>query len=128
MKPKGFVALMSVIVISAVLLTVVAGDTLGFWYARAGTAEWEYKARSEALADACIAHTLSQLAQNQAYAGPEIVPVGDDSCSILDASAFQDSGRTFSIQAVYQHVYTNLLVTIDTATLQILFRREIAHL
>lgn len=109
---RGFIALMSVIIISAILLVVILGGNLIGFYSRFNVLDAESKARSSALADACADILLFQL-----YSGATIVPgtiaVGSDTCKIVTATS------PYQIQAIFNNAYTNLRITVDPSTLAV---------
>src|SRR3989344_8655555 len=128
---RGFIALMSAIIISAVLLiTIVSGGFTG-WNSRFSVFDSESKDRSAALADAGLDTVLLLLAYDATYEGGETILLGDDSCEILAAqNPFGNLRifRIFPIQAVFNRAYTNVLVTIDIISREIISWEEIATL
>ncbi|OGG62936.1 hypothetical protein A3I46_03020 [Candidatus Kaiserbacteria bacterium RIFCSPLOWO2_02_FULL_54_13] len=125
---RGFIALMSAIIISAVLLiTIVSGGFTG-WNSRFSVFDSESKDRSAALADACLDTVLLRLAYDATYEGGETILLGDDSCEILAAQNPFGNPRVFPIQAVFNRAYTNVLVTIDIISREIISWEEIATL
>ena len=116
---------MSVIIIMAILMIIVVSSSLTGFFSRFNILDSEFKERSVALADACVDTTLSRLAFDATYAGPEAVSVGSDTCNILSALNPVGNPRTYKIQAIYQKAYTNLLVTIDINTLSVTSWQEV---
>ena len=121
---RGFIALISALVLSAMLLIGVASESLGGFFARTSVLDAESKARSEALADACSNMVLSKLTEDASYAGGETITVGSDSCTI--AGGASGDPRTFAIEAVYNRAYTNRLVTIDVGSAGVIASIEVA--
>ncbi|MBT9168078.1 MAG: hypothetical protein DDT19_01423 [Syntrophomonadaceae bacterium] len=117
MQPRGFIALVSVIIISAVLLTVVVGGGLIGFYSRFNILDAEFKERSSALADACVDVLLLRLATGETITNP--VNIGSSQCSILTTTS------PYQVQAVFNNAYTNLLVAVD-GNLTITSWREVA--
>ena len=115
MRPRGFIALTSVIILSALLLSIVGAVSLGGFYARSTLLDEEYKEESRALAQACVQHVLAALRADATYAGGSTVDVGSESCTVEPGAS--GSPRTFHIRAVYKREYTNLAVGIDIPTL-----------
>lgn len=72
-RPKGFIALISAIIISAVLIALVFSASTSGMYARFNALGSEYKRASLALADSCSNIALLRLAQDYNYAGGETV-------------------------------------------------------
>lgn len=121
MKSRGFIALMTAIIISAILLIViVVGGLVGF-YSRFNVLDAESKERSSALADACAENIRLQLATSGSVSAGDVV-VGDDSCEIVtDTSPYE-------IQAVFNDSYTNVQVGIDPDTFEVTSWEEVANL
>lgn len=130
-KPRGFIALMSAIVISIILLIIAATGSLAGYYSRSNVLEYELKDRSMALADACVDSLLLKLANSSLYpAGtsmPDTVAVSGDQCQVLAAVNPAGNPRIFQIQAVYHNAYTNLQITVDVNTLTVSGWQEVAH-
>ncbi len=114
-KHQGFVALMSAIIISAVLmLTVVAGALSGI-YARSNVLDAELKSRSRAVADACLEQALLLVTNNPSYADTEYQKFNDlDACELTITGAAPT--KTFVIQGSSTNAVTNLSATYDTGT------------
>src|ERR1043166_3984600 len=77
---KGFVALMSVIIISAILLTLIFTLNLSSFFARYDALGGDNKRVSLGLAEACVEAAKLKIAQNAAYtpaAGGDCVSVYD---------------------------------------------------
>ncbi|MGE5540674.1 MAG: hypothetical protein ACM3TU_00085 [Bacillota bacterium] len=124
--PSGFIALMTAVVIAAVLLVVVVSGGMTGFFTRFDVLDTELKDRSEALADACVDTVMARLATDSSYRGPETVSVDSDTCSILGVESEDSTSRIFKIQAVYQHAYTNALVTFFIDTGNVASWREVA--
>lgn len=118
MRQRGFIALISVIIISAVLLTVAIAASLTGFYSRSNVLDAESKERSSALADSCVDTLLLRLVSGVSVTGS--VTVGPDQCQILTGSS------PYHIQAVFNHSYTNLLVAVDSSTLAATSWQEVA--
>lgn len=118
---RGFIALMSVIIIGAVMtMMMFTLGTSGF-FARFDTLGSENKAASQALAEGCIAAATLELAQDAAYqpvAGGECVTLGGscggaDPQKVCKVCQVITSGNELAIRAraLYNGSYTNLAVT-----------------
>jgi hypothetical protein len=113
---KGFVALMSVIIISAILLGLTAAANTAGFFSRFSELDGEYKQASYALAGACVNTALLTLAQQYAYApSNQQVMLGSDSCIIVGVTTVSAaaSSKTVTIQtrAAYKNTFTTLQVT-----------------
>jgi hypothetical protein len=115
---RGFIALLSVIIISLLLLGLVAtANTAGF-FSRFSELDGEYKLGSYSLAEACVNVALLNLAQNYSYApGNQQVMVDSDSCYIdsIATTATTGTRKTVLIKAhsAYKNTFTNLEVTVQ---------------
>ncbi len=129
-QPKataGFIALISAVIISAILLIVATSGSLSGFTTRFDIVASEYKEHSLALADACVDRVLLQLSFNPSYSGSETVLIGSsgDQCQIFASSG--TNPRTFTVQGVYEDAYTNLTVVADVNALTINSYQEVAH-
>lgn len=79
---EGFIALISAVIISLVLMMVVFSvSTLGF-FSRFNQLDSEYKEKSSALAESCVDLAILKLIENKDYPGNEVVISADSSCEI----------------------------------------------
>jgi hypothetical protein len=122
MRDRGFIALMSVILISAILLVLVFTLGVSSFFNRFSTLDREYKRLSLDLAEACANVAMVKIAQDSAYTGGECVGVSD-TCGAADAEmvcaicSVSGSGmKTIRSRAVYRGAYTNLRVTSSMAS------------
>jgi hypothetical protein len=122
---RGFIALTSAIIISAMLLVVVVGGSLTGIYARYDMLDAELKERSAALADACADTVRLRIAGDSTYAGAQMVPVGDEHCRIFASSDAAANPRPFVVQGIYRRSYTTIAFAVDTATLGVSGRKEL---
>ncbi len=81
-KESGFIALISSIIISAVLVAVVFSLSFSGFFTRFNLLDSEYKERSYELAYACFNVAVLRLASDSGYLGNETVTVGADTCQI----------------------------------------------
>jgi hypothetical protein len=79
---KGFVALLSVIIISSLLLALLFVTNLSSFYARFDALDVENKKVSRSLVESCANAALLNIAQNYNYLGNETVSVEGNVCSI----------------------------------------------
>ncbi len=121
---RGFVALITAIVLSLILITVaVALNRIGF-LTRSETLDSEYKNRSSALAEACADIALLKLANNPSYSGNESIPVGSDNCLILTFNPAPDP-IIFETKATFQEATTHLRIKIAKSDLSVVSWDEI---
>ncbi len=124
---RGFIALLSVIIVSAILLVVVLEANTSGFYTRFNILDSEFKERSSSLVDACVAIARMRVGANSSYIGPETVSVGSDQCQIVGTLNGAGNPRVFQIQAIYQTSYTDAQVSIDTDDLSIVSWKEVPH-
>lgn len=117
---RGFIALMSVILIAGFLLVVVTTLSMRSFYARLGVLERENKEVGRALAHACIESLRLRLLAEPLYAGGDYIPLKEGVCRI---EAFTDS-RTITTYE-YHRTVTTLAVDIDEVARTVVQVREI---
>ena len=93
---KGFIALMSAIIISAVLMIIVFSLSLSGFITRFSILNSEFKKRSFSLAEACANTALLKKIQDVSYAGNEMITINGNSCSILPITT---SGSQYIIES-----------------------------
>lgn len=122
---KGFIALVSAIIISAVLLAILLSLNLGSFFTRFNILDSENKKRSALLAGACFETARMNLSEDSSYAGNEKIMQGGDSCRICP---IQTSAGEIEIQtrAQVNSAHTNLKAILNSANLSILSFEETA--
>lgn len=124
----GFVALMSVIIISVILLLVATTLSRTGFSGRLNILDSEYKERSSALAEACVDTALLKLATEVTYASnlmPDIVPVGADRCTVNRPFDSSLDPITFETSATFQNATTNLRVKVAKSDLSVVYWEEV---
>ena len=122
---RGFVALMSVIVMSAVLLVLLVTLNTSSFFSRFDALDSENKRVSTGLAESCVSALALKLAQNPNYV--PIQPAGDcvsvtDTCGVTGAQkicricSVATSGiySTSTVRALYNGAYTTFTVAMNT--------------
>jgi hypothetical protein len=112
---RGFVALMSVIIISIVLVLLTVSLSFSSFYGRFNLLDTEFKIQSNNLATSCADMALLKLRLNSSYnlvfPGETVIVVGD-SCTIKSVLN-QGNNRVIITTANYHNVITNLKTTFD---------------
>src|SRR5512146_2551685 len=72
---SGYVALLSALIISAVVIVIILTLGQGTYLHRINIADAHYKTKSRALAEACVETALLDLTTNPNYAGNETINV-----------------------------------------------------
>ncbi len=124
-KNEGFVALISVIIISATLLLIVTTLSYTGFYGRLNVLDSEYKERSSFLAEACADQALLAITNNPAgYTGNATSTIsGTDQCYIgfISPSVIE----IFETRGIFQNAYTDLKIKVDTTNMSIISWEEI---
>jgi hypothetical protein len=118
----GFIALMSAIIISVVLLVVVVSVSTGGFISRFNIVDSELKETSIGLAEACADIAILRLAADGSYdpGAGEVITVDDSDpmnikkCEIKTVSPTWP--KTVEIQAIYKNSYTNLEIILTNTT------------
>lgn len=114
---SGFIALISAIIITVLLLTIVSTASLGGFFGRFNILDSEFKDRSRALAEGCVDTALLRLANDPNYVGgAPPIPVGSDSCDVMSVESL-GSSKVIKTKGEFQNAHTNLKVTVDATTL-----------
>src|SRR3989344_124199 len=121
---KGFIALITSIILSVILLTVALAFNQTGFLTRSEVLDSEYKERSLALAEGCADTAILNLAVDPSYTviAPTTVTVGSDGCTIESVStAGTPPQTTIQTSAVFpapsvtsQGAHTNLRVVVNT--------------
>jgi len=112
---EGFVALISVIIIAAILIVLVALIATSSFFTRFNVLDYENKKVSASLAEACAEIALVNLAKDPTVypgsipaAGQQITVDTGKTCKICSVTA--SSPYTIVTRAKYNKAYTNLTV------------------
>ncbi|MBI4050590.1 MAG: hypothetical protein HY396_01295 [Candidatus Doudnabacteria bacterium] len=118
-KESGFIALMSAIIVSVLLIAITFTLSFTGFYSRFNVLDSEYKERSIGLAEACADTALLKKATDPAYTVPETINVGTDTCDIISVA---DNGTqvTIKTRAVFQKSFTNIEVVANSDDLSII--------
>jgi len=118
----GFIALMSVLIISITLLGIAFARSNNGFFARFGALNSEYKRVGLGLAESCVNVALLKIAQNASYlpaAGGDTITVGSNTCTIksvsYDKTYWSTSPyhemATIQTQGTFNDTWSNLSVT-----------------
>ncbi|MBU6501139.1 MAG: hypothetical protein KGJ89_04615 [Patescibacteria group bacterium] len=122
----GYIALLSALIISAVVVVIILTLGQGTYLHRINIANSYFKERSRALAGACVETGLLDLTSNPNYSGNETINVASDTCRIVSVVS-GGTGRVISAQGIFQNSYTNYKVTVATSTVSILGWEEVQN-
>lgn len=128
---KGFIALTSALIISAVMLLIATGGSLAGFYTRVNSLNSEYKERSFALAEACANQRLTGLAGNPSYttAGTTTISSTTNGQCFVNTVAIlgtpPNDTYQFKVRGIYGNSYTNIMVVARVSDLSITSYTEI---
>ncbi len=122
---SGFIALMSAILISIILLLIITNLSLTGFYSRSNILDFELKEKSFSLAEACADSALLKLVNDTDYIGGETIAVsGNDTCTI-DLTSLSNP-RTFITWASHDNAYfTKLKIIINAQSGTVISWEEI---
>jgi len=111
-KKNGYVSLISVIIIGAIVLAAVLSLTFISLQQSAGMIERTRTLRNYYLANACANEALVKLQKDSNYTGNETITIDDYSCSIENISGSGNSGRIIiaSSQIVNQQKKIEIII------------------
>lgn len=125
----GFIALISVIIISALALLIGIGVlTRALEESSIQDAE-VYAARADAAATYCAETALMKLKSSQTYAGNETLAVNGDTCRIRAVGGSGNADRTIQATSTVAGANRNIAITIQQIdpTLQITSWQDVAN-
>lgn len=131
---SGYVALVSVMIMSAVLLLLSVAVSGTSVLGRLNVLTYQYKEASRGLADGCVDAALLRLINNSGYSpSNESVSVGTQSCTIVSVTP-SGGQKVIQVQGIYPATangrsYTNLQVrvTVSTGSLVVHSWEEVVH-
>ena len=124
-KQSGFVALITAIVLSLILIIITTTLNQTSFLTRSMLLDAEYKERSAALAEACVDVARLKLANDATYVGSELgVLVGADTCDIRPIS-ISGSQKVIETKASFRGATTNLRVLVNFSDLSVFSWTEI---
>jgi len=127
-RHKGFIALTSVLVLGAILLSITISTASRSISATSGGVSLHSKNRAEALSDACVEYALIELQRTLGYVGDESIAIGDESCDILTITGTGNTDRTIeAMSTVNGHTHrVQAVVSVVSPEVTITSWREVA--
>ncbi|MBI2013728.1 MAG: hypothetical protein HYS87_02800 [Candidatus Colwellbacteria bacterium] len=127
MNNNGYIALTSVILISALTITIVLAVSWRGYVGQGNVQESYYKEISASAAKACANTAILRLSENPLYAGNETINIGQDSCTILPIEDIIEIPPKKAIKATSTvlEAVTNLYVVIENITLSLVSWEEV---
>jgi len=123
---KGYIILISVIVISIILMAVALALSGNVFSIRSNMLDAEFKKTSKGLAEACAETALLKLKQNNTYDGNENIAVGNQQCSIL-AIETEGNQKIIKTTANFQNFVSNIKVIAVLPDASIASWQEVAN-
>lgn len=116
---KGFVALISAIIVSVTLLLFTLAVSFEGYHTRFAVLNSDFKEKSNYLAESCVYTALIEVLRDDNFhseAFPQTIVVGGDICTIIevDTLSFPGEYRIFS-KGVFDRAVTNLEVNVDVS-------------
>lgn len=122
---SGFMALMSTIIICAVLLLIASNVSFNGFYSSSNIFDSEFKDKSMALAEACVDIAILNLSSGTTYNPTnEIVNVNADTCTIESITA-DASSKTIYAEANPNNYFTHLKIIVGSTDFSIISWQEI---
>lgn len=121
-RGEGYIALISAIIITALLLIITFTVSFSSFFARFNILDSEYKKVSTGLAEACAETAILELAKGNILADDTCVNVGDPCptgpkvCKICHVENLGSSQYDIKTRAVYEKATTNFLINVTTTT------------
>ncbi len=131
MQPRGFIALISALVISSVMLLIATSGSLAGFYTRSTSLSSEYKERSFFLADTCVNQTLLTLASTPTYVGSATTSVSgtiNGACytgPVTKSGVAPNDTYQFRVRSYYMDTYSSVAVTAKVSDLSITTYTEV---
>ncbi|OGZ06580.1 MAG: hypothetical protein A2762_00570 [Candidatus Lloydbacteria bacterium RIFCSPHIGHO2_01_FULL_54_11] len=135
LSQTGFIALVSVILITFVLITFTVSIGLSGFLGRANQLDSEFKEQSIASAEACVEKATADLVAGNPTTGAVTFGGGAYTCTVVSITADTPNAgeTTIKSQGIYpitppltRSSYTNLVVVVDSTTQAVLSWREYA--
>jgi hypothetical protein len=126
----GFIALMSAIIISVVLLVLATTLSVAGFFSRFNVLDAQYKQQSSGLARGCIDAALLQLAQDPNNITIGDVSVGSAGCSIIAIQKDTPAAGevTIKTKAVVNQAATNFQTVVNGNNLALISIGEVSDL
>ncbi|GEM_PF-4671477 len=125
-RPKGFIALITMLLLSLFLLESVLTASALSIQTRSHILSLELKLESKALALSCLNKAILELISSNVYAGNENLTIENDSCTIKTVKT-ENGKKIVESEGVIKNIVTRLHTELDPGTLTIIQSYEIAN-
>jgi hypothetical protein len=129
-RQDGFIAIMSAIIISVLLLAITIALGFSEFFGRFNILDSESKERSSALAEACGDLAILGLSNNDLPTSyPAIIPLNSDQCAIISITENSplNGHTTIETQGVFNKSYTNVSIVVDNNDFTIISWSELPN-
>ena len=123
---KGYIAMTSVIIITALLLTVVIALNARGYFGRGIILDSQLKKISRAYAESCVDYAILRYTENPLYTGGETINLQPGSCMIRTLAQIDANTIKIESTASFQDTYTNLRVLVTVPARIIIDWQELA--
>jgi hypothetical protein len=128
MKFPGYVALITVIIVSSVLAILAGLLSYRSFRLRSDELVGRAKVQSRAAAEGCLEHALLALSLNNTYAGSESVTLSpSQSCDVVSVTT-SGNNKIIKVTATTNASVTHFVLTVTGSTLQQISLEEVASL
>lgn len=125
-RDGGFIAIISAIIISMLIVTLALSTNLSIFWGRFATLDREYHKRSVGLAEGCVDVALLKLANDITYTGGETQTIGSDQCTILAIPPVPPgSNITIQTTATFQKSVSAMTVVVANPSLTLVSWDEV---
>lgn len=124
--PQGFVAVISVLLITTALLVSALSLSYVGYVGRMVLLDSQSKEQSLTLAEGCVSYAIAELARNHAYAGPTQVTLDSsaNACQVASVAASGDD-RTITTTASVNGAVTRMEAVFHIPTLAVTSWNEV---
>ena len=117
--PKGYIALISVLLISVSLLIAVASLSFAGYLNRFVVLDAQSKEQSLAYAEACISQAMGEIARNASYSPTNfsLEVAGLTNACVIESVFPSGTNRTITAHSIVNTATTRIQTTINASTL-----------
>lgn len=126
-KERGYIALISTIVISVLLITITVVIGMNNMFVRFNILDSESKEISRALAEACVDQAMLDAFHGDYYSTLTNFSIPGTSYTCKRKSYFSGNDIIIESQGEFNDSFTNLKVTVDSFTFNETYYKECSH-
>lgn len=115
-KQHGYIALMSVLIVSALfLIFLIEGSLRTIAYTSSVLLRYD-RDKAVLYSDACVEHALIELQRVNDYHGGDTLDIGDGSCRVRDVLMTGRENRTIHVESSKGAYTSRVVVVVDSLT------------